>query len=391
VRRAFLVVREHLELAIERPKEPESWLEGRTQLDKLAKAAMANLAEKEKKAETTKRKAELRAQKESLESLVQTIDTILPLAGGGVKLQLPDGASVVLNGDELERLFERLQQVHSSVNYGGNIEASPPTGGAPLGKIVIGTGEGDKAIDPSLHQFLVAQKAQPLVQVDTSWLEVGHVDELLTFVPDRSRGGTGFAILRASPGVALALIQTARDLHRAGLPQNHEYKERYFFSDYPRHTDQGKVPVSHLLRGKLWLHRHPRGALAVLEPPRIYRKLAEANSRLDMVNDRQFPEITYHPGPEVDRLYPAGISVHEVLHFEQDGQGKGVNSFIEEKLLQKLDKKLGEEFPKIPVLRLPVLFDRIGDVDLWDIGAREEQTVAFTPNMVNMQVLGDHL
>lgn len=397
VKLQVLEVCQRLKLKIEQPTEPRSWLEGRAQLDNLAKAAVKQLKEREKEAEKTIRKTELRLQKESLESLVQTIDTILPVKNGGVELTLPENVRVVLNGDELDILSDRLKQMHSSVNYGGNIEASPPTDDAPLGKIVIGTSrvsKGGKAMDPALRQFLADQKAQPLVEVDTSWLEVGHVDELLTFVPNRKRGGADFAILRSSPDVALALINAARDLHRKGLPEKHPYKESYFFSDgAPRHTTEGKTPVSHLLRGKLWLHNHPRGGVEVLGPPRIYLELVEANSRLNTVADTPFSEITYWPGPEVDRLYPAGISVHEVLHYERDGQEQSVNNLIEKKFLGKLDETLAKEFPKRPILRLPVLFDRISNLKDWDEATRraETTTVAFTPNLVNLQILGDHL
>jgi len=395
VRSIFLEVRERLKLETKKPRDPESWLEAREQLSRLENDALKELRRQKDGARNKKRVAELQLQEEDLESRVRTIDSLFPLAGGGVHLKLPQSGSISLNKNELERLFQRLEQVHNSLNFGGNIEASPATAKNLLGKIVIGNSrapEAGRTMDPALRRFLSAQK-QPLVEVDTSWLDVGHIDELLTFVPDRSRGGSGFSILRASPGVALTLVQAARDRHREGLPATHPYKERYVFSDLaPRQTDAGKTPVSHLLRGKLWLHQHPRGALEVLGPPRIYLDLAEANSRLDTVVDTPFPELVYRPGPEVDRLYSAGISVHEILSFERDQKEMSVNGFIEQELLGELDQDLADEFPQTPVLRLPVLFDRISDVaGSWGQGARRETTVAFTPNLVNMQVLGNHL
>ena len=48
--------------------------------------------------------------------------------------------------------------------------------------------------------------------MDTTWLEVGHVDELLSFVPSTERAG--FAMLRASSGLALSLIRGALAAHR---------------------------------------------------------------------------------------------------------------------------------------------------------------------------------
>ncbi|HYO13228.1 MAG TPA: protein-arginine deiminase family protein [Thermoanaerobaculia bacterium] len=189
----------------------------------------------------------------------------------------------------------------------------------------------------------------------------------------------------ASSGTALKLIAAIRARHRAGLP-NDEDENDYFpsSSSWTRRTNKGSAPVSHLLRGKLWLHRHQPEDLQALEPPLIYRRLAEQ----DAIEAAQVPgrsrTIDYWPGPEKDRLYPAGISIYELLYCERDRQSS-VNDFVEKEFLEKLDRQLKEEFPNVPVLRLPVLFDTVPTLKSWAEGQRLARTVAFTPNLVNLQ------
>ena len=50
----------------------------------------------------------------------------------------------------------------------------PPT--APLGQIVMGSTRSQQ-----LHDFLVSQEVQPYVEINTSWLDVGHIDEVVGF------------------------------------------------------------------------------------------------------------------------------------------------------------------------------------------------------------------
>ncbi|MFZ9889339.1 MAG: protein-arginine deiminase family protein [Myxococcota bacterium] len=65
----------------------------------------------------------------------------------------------------------------------GNLEVSPPVEGWPLGRIYYGhnTSTGT-TLHPDVVAFLNAQEVQAPFWVDTSWLLIKHVDELLTFV-----------------------------------------------------------------------------------------------------------------------------------------------------------------------------------------------------------------
>ncbi|NLX20195.1 MAG: hypothetical protein GXY55_00795 [Phycisphaerae bacterium] len=85
----------------------------------------------------------------------------------------------------------------------GNLELSPPVtvNGAvyPLGRIVHGT------MPTAITDFLQAQEIQSPVEVNTSFLRVGHVDEIFSFIP--GAGSQGFRVAVASPQRALDIMQ----------------------------------------------------------------------------------------------------------------------------------------------------------------------------------------
>src|SRR5438093_5934593 len=88
----------------------------------------------------------------------------------------------------------------------GNLEATPPVSNKagkkfPFGRIYFGgVGRGTQEIDPETREFLQKQIVQAPISIDTSWLTVGHVDEILSFVP--AGGSKGFKMLIASPRLA---------------------------------------------------------------------------------------------------------------------------------------------------------------------------------------------
>jgi len=109
--------------------------------------------------------------------------------------------------------------VPESIDYGGNLEVSPPVKKAtpkidrgpagsvsgpsckahdrpaPFGKIIVGDCT-PRPVHPEFHKFLQAQRVQPVLPLDTSWLAVGHVDEFLSFV--RTVTAREWALLFAS-------------------------------------------------------------------------------------------------------------------------------------------------------------------------------------------------
>lgn len=86
------------------------------------------------------------------------------------------------------------------LSAGGNLEVIPPHPGFPSGRLVIGGG-GDRRMGRSTRAWLEAQEVQgPLLEVSTQWLETGHLDEIVTFVPASSP--RGWVVVLASPRLA---------------------------------------------------------------------------------------------------------------------------------------------------------------------------------------------
>ncbi len=82
-------------------------------------------------------------------------------------------------------------------DYGGNLGVVPPTPAYPLGRIVHGN-----TMSRASSAFWDDQKVQDPFTIDTSWLAVGHVDEVVGFVPAPG----GFKLVEASPDLAVCLL-----------------------------------------------------------------------------------------------------------------------------------------------------------------------------------------
>ena len=97
----------------------------------------------------------------------------------------------------------------------GNLECSPAVtvNGKryPYGRIYYGPGDPvNEPMDWAVRDFLEAQMVQKPFQVDTNWLTVGHVDEVVTFVPARrtseSSPNNPHKMLIASPRLAYSIL-----------------------------------------------------------------------------------------------------------------------------------------------------------------------------------------
>jgi len=96
------------------------------------------------------------------------------------------------------------------IDWYGNLEVSPPVTARNgqefhFGRII--TGVQDKlGMHPDILAFLEAQKLQvPPLVIDTSWLLIGHADEVVNFCPAPDR--QGFRILFPSPSLALTILE----------------------------------------------------------------------------------------------------------------------------------------------------------------------------------------
>ena len=97
----------------------------------------------------------------------------------------------------------------STFDSTGNLEVTPPlmTGTRreyPWGRIYYGPGRRGSEFDRDTAAFLAAQTVQAPFLVNTNWLAVGHVDEVISFVP--APAGRGFKLLLASPRRAYAIL-----------------------------------------------------------------------------------------------------------------------------------------------------------------------------------------
>lgn len=112
----------------------------------------------------------------------------------------------------------------------GNLECTPPVRSRdgkcyPWGRIYYGPGTRDRPFNPDVEAFLDRQVVQKPIWLPTSWLSVGHVDEMMTFLPFPSIDPwKRWKLLIASPKRAYELLDEAyrqrRDsimLHRREL------------------------------------------------------------------------------------------------------------------------------------------------------------------------------
>lgn len=90
----------------------------------------------------------------------------------------------------------------------GNLEASPPVvvdgEEFPFGRIYYGR-SGTRGLNIDLANFLESQVVQRPIELDTTWLCVGHVDEFISFVPDSS-APKGFKLLFADTTAAIDIL-----------------------------------------------------------------------------------------------------------------------------------------------------------------------------------------
>ena len=93
-----------------------------------------------------------------------------------------------------------------SERQGGNVEFAPPDESHQYGRFIIGN-----RMSPSLQSFIFKQSSvtygdNPIV-IPTSWLLVGHVDELVSVIPCND----GFAIAVADLQTAVSLLEESSD------------------------------------------------------------------------------------------------------------------------------------------------------------------------------------
>ncbi len=129
----------------------------------------------------------------------------------------------------------------NTFDSGGNLECTPPcragAGAAainglpasgkdyPWGRIYFGGGiAGAMEFDAATRAFLEAQWVQAPISLDSSWLEVGHVDEMMSFIPAAGQPMRAWRLLMASPRRAYHLLANVPP--HAVVLQGRQFKQR---------------------------------------------------------------------------------------------------------------------------------------------------------------------
>ncbi|ALN55799.1 protein-arginine deiminase family protein [Lysobacter yananisis] len=119
----------------------------------------------------------------------------------------------------------------SSLNSGGNLESTPPFTAPsgkkyPFGRIYYCPHRQLNPRDrlaPGYQEFLQRQIVQEPIEIDAGWLNVGHVDEIITFVP--ASGKLGFKLLLASPRQGRKILKSAPSAGK--MLSGREYRPGY--------------------------------------------------------------------------------------------------------------------------------------------------------------------
>ncbi|MBD2482137.1 protein-arginine deiminase family protein [Planktothrix sp. FACHB-1365] len=113
----------------------------------------------------------------------------------------------------------QLDVFNQWADWYNNLAVTPALPKYPLGRIYYGTAD-NVSLNPEVLEFLKAQKIQgDPVAIDTSWLMVRHVDEIINFIPSPS--GEPLMLI-ASPGEGIKLLKELEKQGYEGAAINRE-------------------------------------------------------------------------------------------------------------------------------------------------------------------------
>lgn len=306
-----------------------------------------------------------------------------------------------------------------SGEFGGNLEVIPPTAKWPLGRIVAGN-----TISAKLYKFLEDQEVQEPIQIDTAWLAIGHVDEVVAFIPDGggwsavvadpeqaeplvrgspnralffAKGQTsGTQVLKASGGEATKLLDAAVDFSQA----------QYAYAHYIRiFNGKGTGQVAHIKAGGL-----QNGAIEIDGVWKTPRRVAKVGPGGPATRDCVSLCIDRAPIPVKDHWFvlPDNTSrfvLTEDTQFWVDGDDDPVPAIMTVQEI-KADRALAtlnsEARTRIRAVRKAieaaagenVKFIPVPDFFMGKLqatGIVDRSAVAFTPGLANVQVAGGTL
>lgn len=110
--------------------------------------------------------------------------------------------------------FARGRGGNGWLDWYGNLEVSPPFPGYPWGRIIYGynpEGPPEASLNPEIVAVLEAQKLQaPAIRLDTGWLLIKHVDEMVSFLPAKNPDRP-FCVMVVSPEAMVSLLKKWED------------------------------------------------------------------------------------------------------------------------------------------------------------------------------------
>lgn len=254
---------------------------------------------------------------------------------------------------------------------GGNLLVTPPLPDYPLGRIVYGHNDDIGACN--LRTFFRNQLVQRPIQLDASWLSVGHVDEALAFVPNRNAENDDarpWRLLLISPRLGYILAYAA-SAERNSDNVDAVIDRAHALSRASREADENWAALQvrcHGEWGDLW--GGPQADWTNVDGPGAYARDADApdlNGRTVRVRvGHHYSVQSLHAF--LGRAHPnvhAGVTFHQALY---DGTRNLVGG-----MRQTLLEALGAE--QRHVVEVPVLLDYADSI------------VTETPDSVNMLVL----
>lgn len=151
-----------------------------------------------------------------------TVAMVAHVVGTCSGIAVADADDVV---DDIVEVMYELSYIavpDNTYNSTGNLEVTPPVRRRAhnnlarkdyrWGRIYYGPGQAPHVFNANVQAFLNSQTVQEPIQINTNWLSVGHVDELMTFVPAPSNNRPWYRqwkLLIASPAEAYRIIGNA--------------------------------------------------------------------------------------------------------------------------------------------------------------------------------------
>jgi hypothetical protein len=292
----------------------------------------------------------------------------------------------------------------NSVHYGGNLEATPPVAlatpalpagsagpavkahrAAPFGKILLGDCAARK-VDNDYRNFLIAQHIQPVLPVDTSWLDVGHVDEFISFVPDNSP--KGFKMLFASVKAMNVLLKEAS---KVPLSNGRTHFHRGKWTDGFKQTDYAETSVEDLLTNAKTFNDRVRNEKLIPIYQRLQAGLHLAESDIVHVPTYFTPPDT--PTPQLSSTPTMALTVGMVNMLVLGSHlmipkpfGPRMQTGDAQAVLERAFKQLG--------IKSPVVLPLTGDVRWVEPGELPERMICYytdAPTDADRQNIIDHI